>query len=293
MNDPVTGGPIPASAGIGLRAPHVPAFIAGHPAVGWLEVHSENYFAAGGPGRAALAHIRGDYPISVHGVGLSLGSADGVDQAHLAALRHLVDWLQPCLISEHLCWGAIGGIHMNDLLPLPLTQESLGVVADHVSQTQDVLGRRILIENISAYLSFACDAMSEAEFLVALSRRTGCGILLDVNNLYVNQVNRSIDAATYIDSIPPTLVGEIHLAGHSVQPWTAAGVLIDTHSTRVCDAVWALYQRAIARFPSAPTLIEWDADIPALDVLIGEAAHADRVAFDARDAAGDARVRAA
>jgi uncharacterized protein (UPF0276 family) len=264
-------------AGIGLRFPHGAGVLATRPAVGWLEVHSENYFGAGGSRLAELDRIREHYPLSLHGVGLSLGSVDPLDRTHLAHLRRAVTRFQPVLVSEHLSWGSIDGRHFNDLLPLPCTDEALTLLAARVDAVQEFLGRQLLVENISSYLRFAGDAMSEAQFLGELAARTGCGVLLDVNNVFVNACNHSFDASEYLAQVPRAHVGEIHLAGHSVNRVEDREILIDTHSTRVCDAVWELYAQAIRLFPDAPALIEWDAELPALEVLVEEAAKADRV----------------
>ena len=214
--------------------------------------------------------VRADFPFSLHGVGLGLGSADGLDDRHLAKLARLVDAIEPALVSEHLCWGAAGGRHFNDLLPLAYTREALALVAERVTRIQELLGRRILVENLSTYLEFAASEMGEGEFLAELARRTGCGVLLDVNNLFVNQANHGADALATMRALPPGCVEEIHLAGHLV----TEHCLIDDHGDRVADAVWRLYDAALERFGPVPTLIEWDADLPELCVLLGEAAKA-------------------
>jgi uncharacterized protein len=268
---------IPASAGIGLRAAHQRAFLDGRPPVAWLEVHSENYFAAGGSGHAALERIRASYPLSFHGVGLSLGSADPLDRRHLRRLAELVDRYDPALVSEHLSWSSIGGRFVNDLLPLPATREALEHMVLRVDETQDFLGRQILIENVSSYLDLGVDEMPEHCFLAELAQRTGCGVLLDVNNLYVNERNRGVCAAAFIAALPLGVVGEVHLAGHSVHDYDGEEVIVDTHNTRVCADVWALYSQAIGRFGCVPTLIEWDSDLPELEVLIDEARTAHRL----------------
>jgi hypothetical protein len=268
--------PIPASAGIGLRSAHQRAFLEGHPPAAWLEVHSENYFARGGAGHAALSRIRHDYPVSFHGVGLSLGSTDALDRAHLRRLREILDRYEPGLVSEHLSWSSVGGRYLNDLLPLPATREALEIVVLHVDETQEALGRPILLENVSSYLRFAAE-MPEACFMVEVAQRTGCGILLDVNNLYVNERNHGASAAAFIDAVPAELVGEIHLAGHSVQEYGGEEIVVDTHNARVCAAVWKLYARAIQRIGRVPTLIEWDSELPPLSVLLEEANQADRI----------------
>jgi hypothetical protein len=258
---------LPQAAGIGLRAPHVARVRAERPAAGWFEVHSENYFVDGGPALAALEAIRVDYAISLHGVGLSLGSADALDHEHLDRLERLAARIEPAAISEHLCWGRIDGRHLNDLLPLPFTEETLATVADRVDAVQATLGRTLLVENISAYLRFESDAMPEWEFVAALARRTGCGILFDVNNVYVNAVNHGFDPLDYLGGVPRDAVAEIHLAGFE----DTGACLIDTHGARVAAPVWALYRAAIERFGPKPTLIEWDTDLPAFEVLQEEA----------------------
>jgi len=257
-------------AGIGLRAPHYAQFAQARQPVDWLEVHSENYFGAGGYDLHALERVRADYPISLHGVGLGLGSARGWDEHHLARLARLCERVQPTLVSEHLSWSATATRHFNDLLPLPYNEEALLLVCERVHRVQERLGRRILLENISTYLEFAASAMTEGEFLAEVARRTGCGVLLDVNNLYVNQANHGADALSTIRALPPHAVQEIHLAGHL----RTADCLIDTHGDRVAEPVWRLYAEALGRFGPVPTLIEWDTDIPALEVLVEEAAKA-------------------
>jgi uncharacterized protein (UPF0276 family) len=261
---------LPNSAGIGLRAPHVAQVLAEHPPVPWFEVHSENYFADGGQALAALDRIRADYPLSLHGVGLSLGSTDPLDTGHLAKLKRLSDRIEPARVSEHLCWSSVNGRHYNDLLPLPYTTEALDHVCGRVSAVQDFLGREILVENVSSYLTFPETTIPEHEFVVAVAARTGCGLLVDVNNIYVNARNHGIDADAYLAAIPPAMVAEIHLAG-----FDASGpCLIDTHGAPVAPDVWALYERALRRFGRVPTLIEWDTDIPEFAVLQREAATA-------------------
>ena len=266
--------PIPAAAGIGLRAPHIQRVLAERPPVPWFEVHSENYFAAGGAMQVALARIRIDYPLSFHGVGLSLGSADELDIDHLSALRGLVERYDPALISDHICWGAIDGTHLNDLLPLPYTEEALTLMVSRVGQVQDALGREFLVENVSSYLNFQGAEMPEWTFVAELVRRTGCGLLLDVNNVYVNSVNHGFDPQTYLRAMPHASVREIHLAGFTRKTNLAAPLLIDTHGRPVSDEVWSLYDAALELCGAQPTLIEWDQDIPDLEVLLAEAARA-------------------
>lgn len=266
-------------AGIGLRARHYADFARARPAAGWLEVHSENYFAEGGRERAVLESLRRDYPLSLHGVGLGLGSAEGYSEAHEARLAALVERVEPVFVSEHLCWGATADRHFNDLLPLPFTREALDLVAARISRLHERLGRRILVENISAYLEIAPGDMSEGEFLRQLARRTGCGLLLDVNNLYVNQMNLGRDALAVMAALGPGCVEEIHLAGFL----EGEHGLIDTHGARVAEPVWNLYEAALERFGPVPTLIEWDTDVPPLEMLLGEARKA-QVRMEARDA---------
>jgi uncharacterized protein (UPF0276 family) len=263
----------PAGSGIGLRSPHVAEILATGPAVAWLEVHAENYMG-GGPAIRALERLRRDYPVSIHGVGLSLGTAGDLDGSHLERLAALVDRVQPALVSEHLSWSTTGRVYLNHLLPLPCTEEALAVVCAHVGRVQDRLGRRLLVENPSSYVRFEDSPIVEADFLNALARRTGCGLLCDVNNIYVSGRNLGDDPAAYLDRVDPAVVGEIHLAGHAVNDADGQAILIDDHGTRVAGEVWRLYGRALARFGPVPTLVEWDTDIPPLAVLLEEAATA-------------------
>lgn len=260
-------------SGIGFRARHYRDFLDGEPDVGWLEVHSENYFGDGGFDLHVLEHVRARYPVSLHGVGLSLGSADALRTQHLERLARLVDRIEPALVSEHLCWGALGERHFNDLLPMPFTDEALALMVDRVTQVQDRLRRAILVENVSSYVTYRDSTMSEMEFLVQLARRSGCGLLLDVNNLHVNAGNHGSDAQAELARVPVGLVGEIHLAGHSV----VDDLLVDDHGGQVAAPVWELYETACRRLGPLPTLIEWDTDVPALSVLLGEAARATTV----------------
>ena len=271
--------PIGAAAGIGLRAPHVQQVLAERPRIAWLEIHSENYYADGGPALATLDRIRTDYPLSLHGVGMSLGSTDPLDRAHLAKLGRLVARTEPALVSEHLCWSGVGGRHLNDLLPLPYTEEALAHVCARVVEVQDFLGRELAVENVSSYLAFADATIPEWEFVAAVAQQTGCKLLLDVNNIYVNAVNHGFDTDAYLAAMPPEAIVEIHLAGFDA----AGACLIDTHGAPVHPDVWALYARALGRFGPRPTLIEWDTDIPPLATLLAEAATAQSM-LDARDA---------
>lgn len=267
-------GGMAARAGIGLRGPHVDEIIATRPDLGWLEVHAENYMS-GGPALRRLDGLRRDYPVSLHGVGLSLGSAEGPNLRHLDRLRALTERVAPCLVSEHLSWSVTDGVYLNHLLPLPYTEESLGIVAGNVARAQERLGRRLLIENPSSYLRFRHSPIPEAEFLAEVAHRSGCGLLCDVNNLFVSAANVGLAPLAYLDALPPTAVGEIHLAGHAENDADGTTVLIDDHGSRVRDGVWALYEAALARFGPVATLIEWDTDIPALGVLLDEAAAAE------------------
>jgi uncharacterized protein len=279
---------VPASAGIGLRVPHTDEIARDRPAQdrpvlarsapNWVEIHAENYMAAGGPRLRALENIRRDTPLSIHGVGLSLGSAGGVDETHLARLAELVRRFEPGLVSEHVAWS-VGpdGSYLNDLLPVPYTWEALEVMAANVSRTQDALGRAILMENPSSYMAFAATEMPEHEFLTELVRRTGCGLLADVNNLYVGQNNIGLDVDAWLAGVPKDAVGEIHVAGHFREEQDGGGaLLIDDHGSEVADPVWALLDRALDRFGPQPVLVEWDTRIPPLPVLLNEAAEADR-----------------
>lgn len=254
---------------MGLRTPHYPQFLSERPDVAWLEVHSENFFDDG-PDIAVLEQLRADYPVSLHGVGLSLGSAGRLDVTHLTRLRRLAERIAPQLMSEHLCWGAIGERHLNDLLPMPYSSAALTLICERIDAAQNALGRTLLIENVSSYLRWQQEEYSEWDFIASMAQRTGCGLLVDVNNIYVSALNHGFDAHTYLAALPATHVGELHLAGHEAQQ----NCLIDTHSRPVCDEVWGLYREALKLYGTRPTLIEWDNDIPALDVLLEEAATA-------------------
>ncbi|HTY98533.1 MAG TPA: DUF692 domain-containing protein [Rhodocyclaceae bacterium] len=273
---------LPAAAGIGLRSLHHRQVLEAPPDVGWLEVHSENFFAAGGEPLRVLEAVRERYPVSLHGVGLSLGSADELSRRHLEKLKALAERIEPAAISEHLCWSSVYGRYLNDLLPLPYTREALDTVCARVSRTQDFLGRAIMVENVSSYLRFAGAEIPEWDFVAAVARRTGCGILLDVNNIYVSARNHGFDAQAYLAAIPADRVWEIHLAGYEEEE--EGGLLVDTHSRPVYEPVWQLYAQALARFGPVPTLIEWDNDIPALATLVAEADKAERLLGASREA---------
>jgi len=278
-----------ARAGIGLRAPHVGELLATRPAVPWLEVHPENYMM-GGATLASLETARRDYPVSFHGVGLSLGSAGEIDRLHLERIKTLVDRIEPCLVSEHLSWSTSGGAYLNHLLPLPYTDETLAVVASHIHEGQETLGQSILIENPSSYLRFRHSTIPEPEFLAELARRTGCRLLCDVNNIYVTAWNLGLDAIGYLDALPTTTVGEIHVAGHALNDADGQTILIDDHGSHVAPPVWTLYREALQRFGPVPTLVEWDTDIPELSVLLAEACTADSLLEAARARGGHARA---
>jgi uncharacterized protein len=286
-------GDIPARAGIGLRASHFEAVLERLPDVAWFEAHSENYFGLsdssnnnlhnapamtiGGTPLHYLERIREHYPVSLHGVGLSLGSADPLNQQHLRQLKSLIQRIEPGLVSEHLSWSSVDGQYFNDLLPLPYTEEALAHMVNRVSATQDFLGRQILIENASSYLEFSSSTIPEWEFIVALAQQADCKILLDVNNIYVNAMNHGFDPLVFLQSVPVELVAEIHLAGHTVKTFKEGVLRIDTHDQLVCAAVWSLYEITVSRFVHVPTLIEWDSNLPALDLLLDEAQRAEDI----------------
>jgi uncharacterized protein len=262
-------------AGIGLRLPHVSEIAATRPRLGFLEVHAENYMAET-PALQRLLALRHDYPISLHGVALSLGSAEELDRRHLDRFKRLIDQVEPILVSEHLAWSAIAGAYLNDLLPLPYTEESLDIFCRHVHEAQEAFGRRLLIENPSSYLRYRYSPIPEAEFITEVARRTGCGILCDVNNIYVSASNFGFDPLAYIEALPIEMIGEIHLAGHHAAE--DVDVLIDDHGSRVARPVWQLFDAALVRFGPKPTLIEWDTNLPALEILLDEAHHAEELA---------------
>ena len=268
--------PIPATAGIGLRAPHMHHFLETRPALDWVEVHSENYFGLGIP-FDYLLRVREHYGVSLHGVGLSLGSTDPFDCEHVAALQALVERIEPGFVSEHLSWSSVGGRYLNDLLPLPYTEEALAHLVTRVTQIQESLDRQILVENISSYLEFTASHIPEWEFLAELARRSGCGILLDVNNIFVSASNHGFDSYRYLHGIPRGTVVEMHLAGFTRKRFEDGEILIDTHNRHVAPEVWRLYDAAVARFGTTPTLIEWDTDLPSLDELVIEARRAQTI----------------
>jgi uncharacterized protein len=271
--------------GIGLRAPHVAGVAARRPALAFLEVHAENYMH-GGPALDSLEGLRRDYSVSLHAVGLSLAGADALDERHLARLQRLVRRLEPQLVSEHLAWSVADGAYFNHLLPLPYDAGTLDAMCARVARVQDALARRILIENLSRYLRFRHSPIPEPEFLAELARRTGCGLLLDVNNVYVSCRNFEEDAYAYLDALPDGAIAEIHLAGHATNYVDGCTILIDDHGSKVAEPVWLLYARAIERFGPVPTLVEWDTNLPELTLLLDEAATAQHwldAAVQARD----------
>ena len=266
---------LPPRPGVGYKPQHFDQILAAAGPVEWLEIHAENYMGAGGRPLAQLRHLAQRFAISVHGVGLSIGGEGPLDVAHLARLKHLCDWLNPASFSEHLAWSTHDGSYLNDLLPLPYTAATLSGVCDHIDQVQSVLGRQMLLENPSTYVAFGETTMSEVDFLAEIAQRTGCGLLLDVNNVYVSATNQAYDPLDYIRAFPLNAVGEIHLGGHDIdaddhgQP-----LLIDSHGAEVVDPVWQLYARTIALAGPKPTLIEWDNDVPDWPVLCAEAGRA-------------------
>jgi len=275
--------PIPARAGVGLKPEHYRDILEAAPDLGWFEIHAENYMGEGGPPHAYLTAVRERYPLSLHGVGLSIGGAGPLDREHLARLRALADRYQPALFSEHLAWSSHETVYLNDLLPLPYTEETLQRVCAHVDEVQETLQRPMLLENPSTYVAFAETSMSEVDFLRDIVRRTGCGLLLDVNNVFVQATNHGFDAIGYLDSFPAEHVGEIHLGGHAEdEDDDGSALLIDDHGRAVADPVWALYAYALARTGPTPTLIEWDNDVPSWPALYAEAKRADAVIAERR-----------
>ena len=266
--------PLPAAPGLGFKAEHFAAIRDTQPRLGFFEVHAENYMGAGGPPHRQLTALRQDYALSLHGVGLSIGGPDRPDAAHLKRLRDLITRYQPASFSEHLAWSSHGSDYLNDLLPLPYTPETLQLVCDHVDEVQATLGCRLLLENPSTYVLFAQSTLDETEFLAEIARRTGCGLLLDVNNVFVSCTNHRTDPQDWLAAIPLDAVGEVHLGGHATEALPSGPLLIDDHGSPVADPVWALYSQTIARAGALPTLIEWDNDFPDFPILLAEAARA-------------------
>ena len=266
--------PLPAAPGLGFKSEHFAAIRDTRPQLGFFEVHAENYMGAGGPPHRQLTALRQDYALSLHGVGLSIGGPDRPDAAHLKRLRDLITRYQPASFSEHLAWSSHGSDYLNDLLPLPYTDETLQLVCDHVDEVQSALGCRLLLENPSTYVLFAQSTLTETEFLAEISRRTGCGLLLDVNNVFVSCTNHRTDPQDWLAAIPLDMVGEVHLGGHATETLPSGPLLIDDHGSPVADPVWDLYRQTIHRAGALPTLIEWDNDLPDFPVLLAEAARA-------------------
>lgn len=274
--NPVSPAASPPKAGIGLRFQHHRAILDERPPVGFVEIHSENYLG-GGPAIKHLEAARREYPVSLHGVGLSLGSAEGLDANHLQRVCALADRIDPLLVSEHVSWSIAGGAYLNDLLPLPYTEEALAIFCANVRRMQEALKRPVLVENPSSYLQFTHSTIPEWEFVAEISKRTGCGLLLDVNNIYVSACNHGFDAREYLRAMPRSAVCEIHLAGHTAKQIGDQTLRIDDHGSAVCDEVWALYGEAIGMLGPVPTLIEWDSRIPPLADIVAEAAKADAI----------------
>jgi uncharacterized protein (UPF0276 family) len=259
--------------GIGLRTQHYARFLEERPDVDWLELVSENFLVAGGRPLAVLETVRRDYPVALHGVSLAIGSTDALNETYLRELSRLVDRVEPAIVSDHLCWGGNGGHYAHDLLPLPYTEEALDHVVSRIAHVQERLGRRMLLENVSSYVTFHSSRLTEWDFLAEVARRSGCGLLLDVNNIYVSARNHGFDPEAYLAGVPVESVGQFHLAGH-----TDYGThVIDTHEGRVRDEVWALYADAVRRFPGTPTLIEWDQAVPPLEEVLAESSRAREV----------------
>jgi uncharacterized protein (UPF0276 family) len=269
--------PMPAATGIGLRPVHYRDVLERLPGVGWLEVHSENYFGDGGAPLHYLEQACKHYPVSLHGVGMSLGGTDPLNTAHLDKVRSLIDRFDPLFVSDHLCWCANENVYLNDLLPLPYTEEALAHFSERAARAQDHLGRELLIENPSSYLRFRHSTIPEHEFLAEVARRSGCALLLDINNIYVSAMNHGFDAKEYVGHMPAGRVREYHLAGHTVKQLDKGTVHIDTHNARVGEAVWSLYEFALRTIGDRPALIEWDVDLPDLKVLVVEARRADDI----------------
>ncbi|MEP0519408.1 MAG: DUF692 domain-containing protein [Hyphomicrobiales bacterium] len=269
---------VPDRAGVGLKAEHYSDILTDNPNLGWFEVHAENYMGAGGPPHQYLEQIREKYPLSLHGVGLSIGGEAPLDKDHLLRLKQLNERYQPGLFSEHLAWSSHETHFLNDLLPVPYTEETLARVVDHIDEVQQILGRKMLLENPSLYVAFDSSSMSEIEFLTRITDETGCGLLLDVNNVYVSATNQKYDPAKYIAQFPLHIVGELHLGGHAPDhDETGAPLLIDAHDRAVDEEVWALYERTIVLGGPRPTLIEWDNDVPEFSELLQQATQAEAI----------------
>lgn len=262
--------------GIGLRYPHLKQFVSEKPNIGWVEVHSENFYSLGGPDFDCLVKVREDYPISLHGIGMSLGSGDGIDKNHLMMVKNLINIINPFLVSDHLSWNSISDKFLPDLLPTPFNNEALEVFVNNIDEVQSYLGREILIENPSTYFEYETSTMPEYEFLNILSERTGAKVILDLNNIYVSGLNNGWSPEEYISNLDTSIVKEIHLAGHFVKETSNSQKLyVDSHSTYVSDEVWHLYGLAIQKFGEVHSLLEWDVDIPDLSVLLDESRKAE------------------
>lgn len=275
---------LPRTTGLGFKPEHYRDIMASPRAVGFFEVHAENYMGDGGAPHAMLTALRADHALSIHGVGLSIGGAGGLNYDHLARLRKLIDRYQPESFSEHLAWSSHGAAWLSDLLPLPYTQETLTTISAHINQVQDRLGCRMLLENPATYVTFDSSTYSETDFLKELVRRTGCGLLLDINNVFVSATNHRFDASAYLADFPLAAVGEIHLAGHDEEQLPSGPLLIDSHGTAVAGPVWALYKDVLDQTGPLPTLIEWDNDVPDFAALLDEAMQADALLKKARGA---------
>ena len=265
---------LPAAPGLGFKPEHFPAIRETRPELGFFEIHAENYMGAGGPPHRQLTALRRDYAISLHGVGLSIGGPGRLDRDHLARLRVLVDRYQPESFSEHLAWSSHGAEYLNDLLPLPYTTETLTIICDHIDEVQETLGRQMLLENPATYVLFEQSTLPETDFLSEIARRTGCGLLLDINNVFVSCTNHHADPRAYLAAFPLARVGEIHLGGHASEDLPSGPLLIDDHGSPVADPVWRLYAETVARTGPLPTLIEWDNDVPPFAELLAEAQRA-------------------
>lgn len=268
---------LPARSGLGFKPQHYADILTTTPDLGFFEVHAENYMGAGGPPHAMLSLLRQNYAISIHGVGLSIGGSGPLDQAHLARLKALCDRYEPESFSEHLAWASHGDEFLNDLLPLPYNDETLSLVCDHIDRVQEVLGRKMLLENPATYVQFEQSVIAETDFLAQIVKRTGCGLLLDVNNVFVSCTNHRADPRAYLAAFPMQAVGEIHLGGHSEEELADGPLLIDAHGAAIADPVWALYGEVISRVGPLPTLVEWDNDVPDFATLYAEAQRAESV----------------
>lgn len=279
---------LPAATGLGFKPEHFQEIVAAPGAVAFFEVHAENYMGAGGAPHAMLSHLRETHALSIHGVGLSIGGADGLDADHLDRVKHLIRRYRPDSFSEHLAWSSHGAAWLNDLLPLPYTAGTLNSVCDHVDAVQSALGCRMLLENPATYVTFAASTWAETDFLDEITRRTGCGLLLDVNNVFVSAINHGFDPRAYLSAFPLAAVGEIHLAGHETEDLPSGPLLIDSHGRAVAEPVWTLYSEVIARTGPLPTLVEWDTDVPPFAILLEEAEKAAAILGAARERPSDA-----